>query len=265
MRLQPWRSRVVSRAPGAATWSGRDLRREVFTFKCGEFDLYGSLYSPSAGAPFGVVVCPPWGAEARTGERLCRLLALGVARRGGAAVVFDWPGQGESTGDPGRVEMQHLARAVAAAASEVRARAGVDEITLAGLRVGAAIAVLAAGELDAGSLALLQPVWDPDEHFASVRRASSRASLGRGAGGLAFGFPFPSLTGFAGSGEAVRHGLGAYKGPVAAFGYGDGTPPADVQVESHAVPGEWRQAATTGDSRVMDAAVAWIDSKTGTR
>ena len=247
---------------GTASWTGRGFAREVFNFPSGHFELYGSLYTTDR-PTYGVVICPAWGVEARRGEPLCRSLALEIAKRRGAALVFDWPGQGESNGESESVRLEDLVDAAVAAATQINPLITGGELTLSGFRLGAAVAALAAEKVGAGALALLQPVWDPREHFNSVRKASARASLGNGtANGLAFGFPFPSLGSFDESGQLVTDALQSFTGRFAAFGYGAETP-RNLNVEAVEFNGDWRQSIAHGDRRLIDAALSWVTSAAG--
>ena len=246
-------------APSAAsTWTGAGSVRNVFTFGSGDVELYGSLYAPSDPVSVGVVVCPAWGAEARAGERLCRSFARRVAGRGGAALVFDWPGQGESGVEPEKTQLSDLVAATVAAVSQVKGRLPVDRVALGGFRLGASIAALSSEVESVDGLVFMQPVWDPGAHFASVERASKRAGLGAKApDGWAFGFPFPATLGFADSNVRVLKALADFAGPAAAFGYGsDASPPPSVEFVE--LTGDWKQAAAREDGRLGEAAAAWV-------
>ena len=177
--------------------------------------------------------------------------------------MFDWPGQGESGGEPEKTELPDLVAATVAAVSQIKGRLAVDRVALGGFRFGASIAALSAEVASADGLVFMQPVWDPDAHFASVERASKRAGLGaKATDGWAFGFPFPATDGFADSNVRVQKALADFAGPAAAFGYGSNAPPHS-SVESVELTGDWKQAAATEDGKLGEAAAAWVTEVVG--
>jgi len=249
-----------------STWRGNGLRREVFTFGSGEASIYGSLYAPDDREPASAfIVCAPWGIEGPPGERLARSFARGVARAGASALVFDWPGQGESEGEPHLVEIDQLIRSVYDAAANLTVRFPRVRLALAGLRLGSAIAALAAKGVSPSALVLMQPVWDPAVHFASMEKAAKRSgSAGEWSPGWAFGFPLPSTKSFEGASHRVLDALERYLGRVLVIGYGSEAVPSG-RFNRIDIEGEWRRAAAANDTRLADAAVRWLQETARTR
>ena len=260
--LVPWRFELDKAILAGPTWRGRGLTREVLSFQSGEIELYGSLYAGAEDRTGpAVVICPPWGAEARQADGLIRPLARGVAEIGGTALVFDWPGQGESGGEPDRVALEDLVTATCDAAATLRTRCDQLRVVLVGLRVGAAVAALATRYVSPDALVLIQPAWDPADHFASVSKASARSGLGKsGSNGWAFGFPLPSQESFANSGGRVMAGLDAYTGSTVEFRY-ESKDESPSSVERIDVPGDWRHSAAIRDFRLTDAALEWLRAR----
>lgn len=93
----------------------------------------------------GVVVCAPFGHPNVCAYRPLRTLGLRLAERGLPVLRFDWPGTGDS-GDPedAAPRLELWIDTLRAAVAELRERAGVDEVALVGLRVGATLALVAA-------------------------------------------------------------------------------------------------------------------------
>lgn len=104
----------------------------------------------------GVVLCNPIGDDYVRSHRAFRHLAERLARAGFSVLRFDFHGTGDSLGherEPDRVStwLGDIHRAI----EELKARSGVKEVTLVGLRLGATIAALAAeARTDVGSVVL---------------------------------------------------------------------------------------------------------------
>jgi dienelactone hydrolase len=111
---------------------------------------FGSLVSPlfgwfhpPAGArrTGGIVICNPIGDDLVRAHRPLRHLAERLAAAGFPVLRFDYRGTGDSAGDerePGRV--RGWLEDIAVAADELRARGGVERVSLVGLRAGAVLA-----------------------------------------------------------------------------------------------------------------------------
>lgn len=111
-----------------------------------------------AGGRRGVVLCAPYGGEALATHRAWRCFANALAAAGVPVLRFDYPGSGNSVGeesDPDRLEA--WLGGIRAAAAHLRAVAGVEEVALVGLRLGALLAAAAAREAGADALVLLAP------------------------------------------------------------------------------------------------------------
>lgn len=265
----------MSRWSDASVWTGDGLRREVFFFPSGGELLYGSLFaSAEPSRPFGVVVCNSWGVEADRCDPLQRAIALAMARLGGAGMVFHCPGYGDSHGDLAGVGLADLAEAAADAVAEASRRCPGLTWILAGIALGASVAVLARRRAGSSQLLLIQPEFCPGTYFRRLaggrrRLASGPASLGmRKAGadsGMAYGYPVPrriagspeaadrtvacAVADFAGDATVVRHAKPAPAGPTL-----DRFPLVSV-------PGAWR-FGSRNNPRLAVAAIEWLDLRT---
>jgi len=123
--------------------------------------LFGLHHAPDPrmARSTGVILCNPLGHEAMCAHRTYRHLAERLATAGFHALRFDYHGTGDSSGDddePDRVRA--WLESIDAAASELRAAAGVDAVALVGLRFGATLAAVAAARRrDVESLVLWAP------------------------------------------------------------------------------------------------------------
>ncbi len=252
-------------------WVGDGLRREVFFFRSDGVDLYGSLYAADEPSlPFGLVACNSWGVEADRCDPLQRSVAIAMAQRGGAGMVFHYPGYGDSFGDLAALDMADLARAAEDALTEASRRCPGLRWVLAGFALGAAVACLAQRQADAGPLLLVQPELSPAAYFE--RLATATRPLAPGPTPLhmlevgefpdmAYGYPVArrildrgeetteevdaALASFKGEGAVVRHSR-----PAA-------TRRLPRNLRRITVPGIWR-FGTQNHPRLADAAIDWL-------
>ena len=111
------------------------------------FDGCFGWFHPGAGAR-GVVLCSPHGYEELCVHRVWRGLAMQLASSGLPTLRFDYAGTGDSAGDdeqPDRVRA--WLDSIHAAVKWMRAEAGVQQLALVGLRLGATLAAIAAEQL----------------------------------------------------------------------------------------------------------------------
>ena len=122
---------------------------------------FGWLHVPcaSAGVDTTVVLCSGLRRDAANAYRPFRLLADQIAAAGYPALRFDYTGTGDSTDAEGSEYWRIWRQNVMAAADCARAATGARHVVLIGLRIGAALAALAAAEReDVAGLVLLEPV-----------------------------------------------------------------------------------------------------------
>jgi hypothetical protein len=257
----------VSRWADDATWSGEGLFREAFFFESGGERLYGSLYRAEAlSRPDGMVICPSWGVEADRSSNTMHGLAFAMARLGGAALVFHYPGYGDSGGDLGVATMETLTRAAVDAVGEAVRRLSSLDWQLAGFTFGASVACLAQRQSAARDLLLLQPELRPGTYFRELARKAQRAAFGKDLERLAFGYPAPqaildraseadaavaaALAEFEGGGAAVRHQLPELEQPDLLPG----------RLERLTVPGTWR-FGSRAQSELRASALDWLKAR----
>lgn len=123
--------------------------------------VFGWLHPGAASAgDVGVVLCSPWGREEVSAHLTIRAWAKRLSQTGWPTLRFDYVGEGDSAGDPlqdGSVDA--WVASVRAAMDELKQQAGVSQICLMGIRVGATLACLAAqGRTDVLGLVALAPV-----------------------------------------------------------------------------------------------------------
>lgn len=171
----------------------------VVPFFFGEPRLYGCLHGAQAGRR-GVVICYPFGSEYIAIHRAARQLASQIARAGLPTLRFDYSGTGDSAGDLEDARLGRWIQEVGAAADELKERMAIDRVSLVGIRLGAALAYLAAAwRSDVDRIALWDPVMRGRRYLREIRRDHRRmlrvahvrpARSDRGEGEV-LGFPFP--------------------------------------------------------------------------
>jgi pimeloyl-ACP methyl ester carboxylesterase len=116
---------------------------------------------PGRASGRGVVICAPWGYEALAAYRGLYELGQACAAAGLTTLRFDPPGAGDSPGEGGRGSLSAMRTAILDAACWLGEQAGIVEVALCGLRIGALMAVAAAASRPGRftTLALLAPVW----------------------------------------------------------------------------------------------------------
>jgi pimeloyl-ACP methyl ester carboxylesterase len=160
--------------------------------------LYGVLHEAHGpGRRCGVVICPPFGQEAMRAHRSLRELATRLAAGGGCALRFDYGGSGDSAGEPEDVRLQDWVEDTVAAIDEMRQTTGEARVAVAGLRLGGAVAALAAQRArGVEALVLWEPVVDGAAHLAELRAAHAAWLRDRAPGAVLspeemLGFPLP--------------------------------------------------------------------------
>ncbi|HEU4600867.1 MAG TPA: alpha/beta hydrolase [Steroidobacteraceae bacterium] len=135
--------------------------------------LFGWLHRPTPehSKNIGLVICNPYGYEAICAHRALRRLAVEAAQAGITTLRFDYHGTGDSSGndlDPARVDA--WLSSVHSAIGALRMECGAVPIALAGVRLGASLAMLVAsrrGDIDA--LISVVPVVDGRAYLRELR------------------------------------------------------------------------------------------------
>lgn len=115
-------------------------------FRSGAYSLLGHIDLPQTGCGrLGVLIVPPFGWEDVCSSRPLRYLGGMFAANGIPALRFDLPGTGDSSGGPRDCGLfSAWTESVGDAAAELREATGVEDVAVAGIRLGAMLAVIAA-------------------------------------------------------------------------------------------------------------------------
>lgn len=118
----------------------------------------------------GVVMCAALGYEALCADHAWRVLAARLADAGLPTLRFDYPGAGDSLDDTESAELRSRWRqSIADTAAWMRAKLGVREITLVGLRLGATLAAEIGG---VDRVIQIAPVLKGDAYIRELRLMS---------------------------------------------------------------------------------------------
>jgi len=213
---------------------------DAIYFDSGEYRLFGWLQTPPrhAMANVGLVICKPFGYEAICSHRALRAFGESAVALGMPTLRVDYAGTGDSAEiDPEADQLTVWTRDVAAAVLELRRRTGVQKVCLLGVRLGALLATLAAGECAAvTALILIAPIVKGRRHVRELRTTRLAASMASA-----------QLAGGAPSVDTAGVGAGAME--VSGFLFSAATLAALASVDLTA-----RAAPTVSDALVIDGA-----------
>jgi amino acid adenylation domain-containing protein len=170
-----------------------------FYFGAADSALFG-VYAPPSGSVTRqavVLMCAPIGAEYMRTHYAVRLVSTQLARAGFHTLRFDYHGTGDSSGNVETGQFDRWTDDIALAARELIERSGVRDLTVVGLRMGAALAVeaLASRNIKAQGLVLWDPVVSGGDYLATMEKLNSEVAAERNAPlrptDELFGFRFP--------------------------------------------------------------------------
>ena len=133
--------------------------------------LFGIHHSPQRlpVRDLAVVLCGAMGNEQVNAARAFRVLGARLARVGFHVLRFDYFGTGDSAGMGDEVDLQRWQANIELALTTIRARSALLRTALVGLRLGGALAALAAAERhDVDALVLWDPVATGAGYLAEI-------------------------------------------------------------------------------------------------
>jgi uncharacterized protein len=133
--------------------------------------LFGCLHEPhqEAGRRCAVLICQPIGHEYVNSHRALRQLAARLAASGFPVLRFDYYGCGDSSGEAEQGSITRWVEDISTAVAELRARTGVFQVCVVGLRLGATLAAFAGSRLeDFAGLVLWEPIVSGGDYLKEL-------------------------------------------------------------------------------------------------
>lgn len=144
----------------------------------GDERLFAFLHHPAVPCRGGVVLCAPLAEEKLWSHRVFVSFARELCGLGYAVLRFDYRGEGDSDRQFEQSDLQTRIEDTVAAIDDLKRRLGLQRVTIVGLRLGAAIAALAAaGREDVERLVLWDPVTNGADYMQSVLRSNLMAQM----------------------------------------------------------------------------------------
>lgn len=150
-----------------------------FLYVNGE-SVFAGFHYPSGAASRGVVICHPMGEEKLWAHRVLVSFARTLAAAGYAATLFDFRGEGDSDGEFEWSDLDTRVQDTGCAIDALREQVpSVKEVSLVGLRLGAAVATITAVQrTDVSRLVLWDPIVDGSAYMQSVLRVNLMYQMG---------------------------------------------------------------------------------------
>jgi pimeloyl-ACP methyl ester carboxylesterase len=155
----------LARILGGKAGRSDDVAEKRRPFFFGDPQLFGVFHPAPAGSArdTALLVCPSIGHEYTRAYRAVQHLCEAAAGAGVPALQFDYSGVGDSAGEFSRASLDVWIDDVLRAMAELVERSGARQITIVGLRFGAALAVEALRRAGPGVPRPVKSVilWDP--------------------------------------------------------------------------------------------------------
>jgi len=148
------------------------MREDYFYLNQNDEHVFAGHYRPEAPASRAVVLCHPLGEEKLWAHRVLVSFARDVAAAGVSVLRIDFRGEGDSDREFEESDLETRIADASLAIDAVRSlNPGVTEVSLVGLRLGAAVAAAAAARrTDVARLVLWDPVTDGVAYMQAVLR-----------------------------------------------------------------------------------------------
>ena len=170
MSLAPATTAVPGNNPTLPVWRAGSHGARPFYFGHRGRPLFGWLH-PSPAGTVGLLICNPFGDEAIRTHRTIQHFAASASAAGIPAFRFDYDGTGDSAGHDSEADrLAQWLSSIHLAADTLRRLSGVTTLCLAGIRLGATLATLAARERpDIAGVIAIAPVVSGKAYVRELR------------------------------------------------------------------------------------------------
>jgi len=172
--VRRWRDEAGPALPSAVAGTFCRMTGRPLFFHAEPQRLFGVSYQPNAKTCVGpaVLICSPFGNEYVRSYNAIRKLCERLDLNGFPVLKFDYCGLGDSYGDGTGADVDEWRANIRAAASELCRQSGQTQITVVGLRLGAALAAgITLDGVALKNLVLWDPVVDGADYLAELERA----------------------------------------------------------------------------------------------
>ncbi len=170
--------------PGPETPTAAGKLEETGYVPSGDGSIYCFVSMPAGrNAHCAAVLLGPFAEEKKSSLRPLVEMAREMAAAGFTAVRLDFRGTGDASGPSEELSVESMVEDALSAVAFARSECGAKRVALVGLRLGGAVAVLAAGRARADALVLVEPVVSGAAYVKSLSRQQAiRRMLTSGSG-----------------------------------------------------------------------------------
>ena len=163
---------------------GRETLEKAGYCPSGDGSIYCFVSMPAGSdSHVAVVLLGPFAEEKKSSLRPLVEMAREMAAAGLTAVRVDFRGTGDASGLSEELSVESMVEDALSAVGFARSECGAERVALVGLRLGGAVAVLAASRARANALVLVEPVVSGAAYVRSLSRQQAiRRMLTSGSG-----------------------------------------------------------------------------------
>jgi exosortase A-associated hydrolase 2 len=154
------------------------MEKQIFFVNKSGHKLYGVLFTPDGEYKAkGVLICQPIAEERCRAKRILVNQARLLCHNGCHVLIFDYFGEGDSEGNFEETSVTTRVSDICNGIQFLKEVSGVTDIGILGLRMGAALALLALQQVDLSFCVLWEPIIDGYAYMQNWLRVNLSAQL----------------------------------------------------------------------------------------